>query len=110
MRHTGFQERTALAPKDVHPVGCPGPCDCGGSFLQLRSDSCVVFYEAAISNIDLVVYSCTSCLMERQPDGAEHLLLLKGTWASAAFHGAGVLASLCSVCIMSLLFRAHCVI
>jgi hypothetical protein len=41
----------------------------------------------------LVVYRCASCQTERRPDGAEQLLLLKGTWSSVAFHGSGVLAT-----------------
>jgi hypothetical protein len=49
----------------------------------------VVFYEAAVLDINLVVYRCDSCRTERHPDGAEELLLLKGTWGSPAFHGAG---------------------
>jgi hypothetical protein len=49
----------------------------------------VVFYEAAVCDIDLVVYSCDSCQAERCPDGAEELILLKGKWGSPAFHGAG---------------------
>lgn len=93
----GIQCRLLSSAEFVHhKAGVPEVCEPTQSALQggceectwTASDSrCTVFAPGFIAETTLRSYTCDVCNQCVSPDGAECFLLLKDTWASAAFCG-----------------------
>jgi len=81
----------ALAP-DLWPCAC---LSAGAEWTLEQEEPCTVFTPQSVHDCVLQNFSCSAL---RKVDGAEHLILIKGNWASPSFYVSGA----CS-CVQPLL-------
>jgi hypothetical protein len=72
------------------PAGLHESCECGVLTWRLTNAvPATVFTHATIDSTLLEEYACSGCDAKLTVDGNEHLILLKGKWASPTFYGTG---------------------